>query len=326
MAADGARVRLGAGAYGTVYAATDAEGRRVAIKRQRIDAEGVPAEVLREHAALAFLGAGPARRFFVACHGMRLVDEGGARYAELTLERADADLRRAMETLRRAGAWTPRRRDSLAMQLVHAVNYLHALGYAHRDLKPQNVLVNAAGRLKLCDFGLARETERAEYTPDTVVTLWWRAPEVLLGARRYDAARVDVWAVGVILYQLHAADGEPPWVPRNARARAPHGPRVPAQYTCVDMLFRITQDLGAAPRVDEEPDAEGHPYDAGAFARGARRAFTAARAADVAAMPPAAAALLDGALAYADARCDAAALAASPCFAGVRLCALPELA
>lgn len=315
MAADGAaRVRLGSGAYGTVYAATDAEGRRVAIKRQRCVAEeGVPAEVLREFSTLRYLGAAPARRFFVACHGMRLVDEGGARYAELTMERADADLRRAMEALRRAGAWTARRRDSLAMQLCFAVFYMHALGVAHRDLKPHNVLVDATGRLRLCDFGLARDTERDVYTPDSVVTLWWRAPEVLLGARRYDAAKVDVWSVGVILHQLHSADGEPPWVTREG-------------HTCVGMLFLLTQDLGEAPRVDEPPDAEGHPYDAAAFARRPRRAFSAARPAAVAGMPPAAVALLDGALAYADARCTSAALAASPCFAGVRLCALPELA
>lgn len=71
-----------------------------------------------------------------------------------------------------------------------------------RDLKPQNLLINRAGELKLADFGLARSfgVPVRSYTHE-VVTLWYRAPDVLMGSTKYSTP-VDVWSVGCIAAEM----------------------------------------------------------------------------------------------------------------------------
>jgi cell division cycle 2-like protein len=74
-------------------------------------------------------------------------------------------------------------------------------GIMHRDLKTSNLLYSNDGILKVCDFGLARkQTKRAVYT-NWVVTLWYRAPELLLGESSYND-KIDIWSVGCILAEL----------------------------------------------------------------------------------------------------------------------------
>lgn len=92
---------------------------------------------------------------------------------------------------------------SLASQLLSGLSYLHHRSILHRDLKGSNLLLNNAGLLKLADFGLARgytKRKRGDYT-NRVVTLWYRPPELLLGATQYGAA-VDVWGAGCIFLEL----------------------------------------------------------------------------------------------------------------------------
>uniref|UniRef100_A0A0E0MB95 Cyclin-dependent kinase E-1 n=2 Tax=Oryza punctata TaxID=4537 RepID=A0A0E0MB95_ORYPU len=97
---------------------------------------------------------------------------------------------------------------SLLWQLLNGLNYLHSNWIIHRDLKPSNILVMGEGEehgiIKIADFGLAR-IYQAPLKPlsdnGVVVTIWYRAPELLLGAKHYTSA-VDMWAVGCIFAEL----------------------------------------------------------------------------------------------------------------------------
>lgn len=96
-------------------------------------------------------------------------------------------------------------------QLIKAVGWCHQHNIVHRDIKPENLLIspNAAGvgKLKLCDFGFARQMPGADVSiTDYVSTRWYRAPELLLGSTHY-GKEVDMWAIGCIMAEL--LDGQP---------------------------------------------------------------------------------------------------------------------
>jgi serine/threonine protein kinase len=133
-------------------------------------------------------------------------------------------------------------------QVLRAVHAAHARCVMHRDLKPQNVLVDRArGIVKVADFGLARGflPPHKPYT-DRVVTLWYRAPELLLGARAYGPA-VDVWSVGCIVAEM---------LNREPLFRA---------ESEVGMLHHIFQALGTP---DDESGAQQQHVQGGAAAGG----------------------------------------------------------
>lgn len=87
-------------------------------------------------------------------------------------------------------------------QLAKAVDYCHQHHIIHRDIKPENILIYSDGRLALADFGMAKYFPGSGTTHSGDVTsLWWRAPEILLGGRKYDYA-IDIWAMGVIFLTM----------------------------------------------------------------------------------------------------------------------------
>ena len=94
---------------------------------------------------------------------------------------------------------------SFCQQMFAGLAYLHGRGVVHRDMKGPNILVNSRGELKLADFGLARfyhKRRRSDYT-NRVITLWYRPPELLMGATVY-GPEVDMWSAGsVIALFLH---------------------------------------------------------------------------------------------------------------------------
>lgn len=92
--------------------------------------------------------------------------------------------------------------QSYLYQLLKAISFCHLRCILHRDLKPQNLLIDREGHIKLADFGLARMigVPVRTYTHE-VVTLWYRAPEVLLGTKLYTCA-LDIWSLGCIFAEM----------------------------------------------------------------------------------------------------------------------------
>ncbi len=94
----------------------------------------------------------------------------------------------------------------LMVQLLSGLDHMHKNWIFHRDLKTSNLLYSNDGILKICDFGLARKfgSPLRPYT-NLVVTLWYRAPELLLGQETYDPS-IDIWSVGCIMAELILKD------------------------------------------------------------------------------------------------------------------------
>ena len=93
----------------------------------------------------------------------------------------------------------------LAQQFFEALHYLHHRGVLHRDIKGSNILLNNDGQLKIADFGLARfytknSKKELDYT-NRIITLWYRPPEILLGATAYGPA-VDMWSAACVFIEL----------------------------------------------------------------------------------------------------------------------------
>lgn len=141
----------------------------------------------------------------------------------LVFEYLDQDLKRFMDSVT---ALRPALVKSYLFQLINGIAFCHAHRVLHRDLKPQNLLIDRTGKLKLADFGLARAfgIPVRHYTHE-VVTLWYRAPEILLGSRKYSTP-VDVWSIGCIFAEM---------VMRN--------PLFPGDSE-IDQLHKIFQALG----------------------------------------------------------------------------------
>lgn len=192
---------LGEGGMGTVYRATDLRtGGTVAVKivRPELAADGDYIARLRREAQLAAAVDSP--------RVVRIVDldhEGGVTY--LVMEYVDGA---TLAELVRGGPLATRKALHIAREIAFALEALHTRGIVHRDLKPHNIKVDPGGAVKLIDFGIAR----AEGVPGVTSTglfigsVTYAAPERIDG--RVDI-RSDIYAVGVILYELLA--GRPPF-------------------------------------------------------------------------------------------------------------------
>lgn len=87
-------------------------------------------------------------------------------------------------------------------QILNGLDFCHSRRIIHRDLKPQNVLIDSHGNIKIGDFGLARAFGIPIKTlTHEVETLWYRAPEILLGQKQYSLG-VDIWSLGCIFVEM----------------------------------------------------------------------------------------------------------------------------
>ncbi|KAL9550577.1 hypothetical protein MBANPS3_004658 [Mucor bainieri] len=90
-------------------------------------------------------------------------------------------------------------------QLTDAIKYCHTRGIVHRDLKLENILLDADDNVKICDFGFARFTQKNQYLETFCGSLSYSAPEVIL-RKKYTGPETDIWSLGVILYTLLAGE------------------------------------------------------------------------------------------------------------------------
>ena len=114
----------------------------------------------------------------------------------LVMDFLEHDLKTLQEDM--LDTFSPSEIKTLLLQLTSAVEYLHDNWILHRDLKTSNLLMNNRGQMKVADFGMARYYgDPPPKLTQLVVTLWYRAPELLLGAEKY-GAEIDMWSVGCI--------------------------------------------------------------------------------------------------------------------------------
>ena len=85
------------------------------------------------------------------------------------------------------------------IQVINAVYYLHSNNIIHRDIKPENILIGDDNKLKLCDFGWAKELT-LENRSTFCGTMEYMAPEIV-GSENYDYS-VDIWSLGILLYEM----------------------------------------------------------------------------------------------------------------------------
>lgn len=91
---------------------------------------------------------------------------------------------------------------TLLLQIISATEYLHSHWIMHRDLKTSNLLMNNRGEIKVADFGMARYYgDPPPKLTQLVTTLWYRSPELLLGAETY-GPEIDMWSIGCIFAEL----------------------------------------------------------------------------------------------------------------------------
>ncbi|OQR88222.1 cell division protein kinase 2 [Achlya hypogyna] len=226
--------KIGEGTYGVVYKAMDLNtSSTVALKKIRLESEdeGVPSTAMREISLLKEL----VHPNVVHLHDV--IHQSDKLY--LVFEFLDHDLKKYMDL--QGAAMQPLVLKSYVYQMLRGIAFCHAHRVLHRDLKPQNLLLDAHGTLKLADFGLARAfgIPIRNYTHE-VVTLWYRAPEILLGASHYSTP-VDTWSIGCIFAEM-----------------ANRKPLFPGDSE-IDELFRIfrvlgTPDEGMWPGVSSLPD------------------------------------------------------------------------
>lgn len=167
----------------------------VALKEINLDSEeGTPSTAIREISLMKELDYHNIVTLYDVIHTENKLT--------IVFEYMDKDLKKYMEIHGNNGALDLKTVKSFMFQLLKGIMFCHDNRVLHRDLKPQNLLISNKGELKLGDFGLARAFGIPFNTfSNEVVTLWYRAPDVLLGSRAYTTS-IDIWSAGCIFAEM----------------------------------------------------------------------------------------------------------------------------
>ena len=188
--------KIGEGTYGVVFKAKEKQtGELLALKRipLEVEEEGIPSTAIREISLLRQLNHPNIVRLHDVVHTEKKLT--------LVFEYVDQDLKKYLDASGNVGL-EDLTVKSFLYQLIKGIDYCHDNCILHRDLKPQNLLINMEGILKIADFGLARAfgIPVRKYTHE-VVTLWYRPPDVLMGNKEYNTT-VDLWSIGCIFAEM----------------------------------------------------------------------------------------------------------------------------
>ena len=189
--------KVGNGTYGVVYKAEDVETKEiVALKKMilEVENEGVPSTAIREISLLREIQS----ENIVGLKDVVIEDKK----LYLVFEFVTQDLKRYLESFDEDVYLDSKVVKKFLYQILKGTASCHSRRILHRDLKPQNLLISDDGTLKIADFGLARAfaVPIRPYTHE-VVTLWYRAPELLLGAIEYSTP-IDIWSIGCIFVEM----------------------------------------------------------------------------------------------------------------------------
>jgi cell division cycle 2-like len=196
---------IGKGAYGEVMRARDiSTSQIVAVKELESynPHDGIPVTSLRE---IQTLREAADQEHIVqlleVVTSSKVNNGGGGCKISLVMEFLEHDLMTLHQDMDEP--WLPSEAKTLMLQITSALGFLHDHWILHRDLKTSNILMNNRGQIKLADFGSARfyGDPPPQNLTQLVVTLWYRAPELLLGASMYDSA-VDMWSLGCVFGEL----------------------------------------------------------------------------------------------------------------------------
>ncbi|KAK4704136.1 cell division cycle 2-like, partial [Phenoliferia sp. Uapishka_3] len=185
------------GSYGIVFRARcKTTGAIVALKKLKMDKEknGFPITSLREIQTLMVAGHENIVRVREIVVGDTLTQ------VFIVMDFIEHDLKSLLATM--PTPFLASEIKTLLLQLLSAIALCHDNWIVHRDLKTSNLLMNNRGQIKVADFGLARTYgDPLGDMTQLVVTLWYRSPELLLGATEYSTA-VDMWSIGCIFGEL----------------------------------------------------------------------------------------------------------------------------